>query len=447
VKRSTSISRRRLISSIAPVATLFPYLSRAFAEEIAPTPRLILLMQSNGTTQANFWPTPVLTDSKVLAPLLDDANLRRKTTVIKGLFNEEGGAGNGHDFGFAGLWSGYKTVGPFHDPWGNGPSIDQLLKQKLSFHEPNPTLNCGVLASSTAPFKNHRTSFSYLGPHRQVPTETNIYKLYTTYFSPPIGEADSNRATSAELRIRQNRSVLDYVREDLRQLKPRLPVSERPKLEFHETAVRDLEKRLSETLAPRSGRPDWCGRVVTPKQRLDVILEENVPLLMQWMFDFVAQVISCGLVRIVTFPMGNCGEKWYFSWLGINQNSHDTLAHADNGDNADVTAKLLKINVWYAQQVAALARKLDGIPEGNGTSLDNTLIVWGNEIATGPHTMEDIPVVLVGNGAGRIRNTGRLINEGRQPYQRLGTSVLRLMGVPADGLGESPNCGPLVGLD
>ncbi len=447
MKRNSVVSRRGLLSSLAPVAALFPYLRRAFADEIVPEPRLILLMQSNGTTQSNFWPTPALADSKVLTPLLDDVSLRRKTTVIKGIFNGDGGAGNGHDFGFAGLWSGYKTVGPFHDPWGNGPSIDQILKQKLSFHEPNPTLNCGVLASATAPFKNHRTSFSYLGPHRQVPTETNIYKLYTTFFSPPIGDGDSNRFASAELRLRQNRSVLDYVREDLRQLKPRLPVSERPKLEIHEAAVRDLEKRLSGTLTATSGRPAWCDGIVTPKQRLDLTLEENVPLLMQWMFDFVAQVVSCGLVRIVTFPMGNCGEKWYFSWLGINQNSHDTLAHADSGDNADVTAKLLKINRWYAEQVASLARKLDGIPEGNGTTLDNTLIVWGNEIATGPHTMDDIPVVLVGNGAGRIRNTGRLLDEGRQPYQRLGTSVLRLMGLPADGLGESPNCGPLVGLD
>jgi len=404
-------------------------------------------MQSNGTTQANFWPTSTLTDSKVLAPILDDANLRSKTTVVKGLYNSDGGAGNGHDFGFAGLWSGYKTIGPFHDPWGNGPSIDQVCKQKLSFHEPNPTLNCGVLASATAPFKNHRTSFSYLGPRRQVPTETNIFKLYATFFSPPIGGPGANRDTTALQRLRQNRSVLDYVREDLRQLKPRLPAAERPRLEVHETALRDLERRLTLALTPNAGRPPWCDLVSAPEQHPDLMLEENVPLFMRWMFDFVAEAVACGLVRIVTFPMGNCGEKWYFSWLGINQNSHDTLAHADSGTNEDVTAKLLKINRWYAEQVAYLARKLDAIPEGGGTALDNTLIVWGNEIATGPHTMEDLPVVLMGKASGRLRKTGRLIDNGPQTYQRLGTSVLRLMGVPADGLGESPTCGPLVGLD
>ena len=78
--------------------------------------------------------------------------------------------------------------------------------------------------------------------------------------------------------------------------------------------------------------------------------------------------------------------------------------------------------------------------------LDNTLVVWGNEIATGPHGMNDIPLVLLGRAAGRLQQTGVLIDAGAQDYHRLGTSLLNIMGVPAQGFGEEPACGPLVGV-
>ena len=164
------------------------------------------------------------------------------------------------------------------------------------------------------------------------------------------------------------------------------------------------------------------------------------------MFDFLALALSCQLTRIVTFQFGHGGEKWYFRWLGINQNSHDEIAHLDDGSRPDVSEKLLKINVWYAEQVAQLARALDRLPEGDGTVLDNTLLVWGNEMASGPHGMNDIPVVLLGGAGGRLKQTGMLVDAGPQDYHRLGTSLLNIMGVPAEGFGEEPACGPIAGL-
>jgi hypothetical protein len=112
-----------------------------------------------------------------------------------------------------------------------------------------------------------------------------------------------------------------------------------------------------------------------------------------------------------------------------------------------VTAKLLKMNRWYAKQVAHLARALDRIPEDGATALDNSLIVWGNEVATGPHGMDDIPVVLLGKAAGRLRRTGFVVDAGPQDHRRLGTSLLNIMGVPAAGIGEAPQVGSLQGLE
>jgi hypothetical protein len=187
--------------------------------------------------------------------------------------------------------------------------------------------------------------------------------------------------------------------------------------------------------------------VSRPAEGLDVTAEDNVPVLIPLMFDFLALALSCQRTRIVTFQFGNGGEKWYFRWLGIDENSHDVIAHRDDGTNADVTAKLLKMNVWYAGLVAHLGRALDAIPEPGGTALDNSLVVWGNEQATGIHTLTDIPVVLMGSAGGRIKRTSVVVSSGAQDYHRLGTTLLNVMGVPAQGIGEAPACGVLQGLE
>ncbi|MDB5216901.1 MAG: hypothetical protein JWO86_4828, partial [Myxococcaceae bacterium] len=105
------------------------------------------------------------------------------------------------------------------------------------------------------------------------------------------------------------------------------------------------------------------------------------------------------------------------------------------------------IGQWHAEQVAHLALALDALPSSNGrTVLDDTLIVWSNELATGQHGLDDIPVTLVGGAAGRLRPAGGLVDSGPQTYHRLGCTMLGLMGAPSAGFGEEPACGVLQGL-
>jgi hypothetical protein len=438
------MSRRDWLRTAGAAGALFPFL-RPRPAAAAPAPGLILLMQSNGTGQSNFWPAPGTFTSPILEPILGDPTLAPYTTVCKGLINHSGGSGNGHDQGFAGLYSGWRSAGTFNDPWGSGISLDQLLKKKLPLGEPFPTLNCGVLASDTPPFKAHRRSFSYTGPQQQIPTEIDPYKLYTQFYA--LGAAaGSDPVAAAKRRLLYKRTVLDFVNADLKTLRQRVGAADRDRLDAHETALREMEHRLSATLSPGAGIPVRCTGIPAPTEGLDVEAEDNVPRLISMMFDVLALALSCQLTRVVTFQFGNGGEKWYFRWLGINENSHDDIAHKDDGKNEAVTAKVLKMNVWYAQQVAYLARALARLPAAEGTVLDNSLVVWGNELATGLHTLDNIPVVLLGKAAGRLKNPGQVIDQGLQDYHRLGTSLLNLMGVPATGFGESPDCGLLQGL-
>src|SRR5262249_26256672 len=156
---------------------------------------------------------------------------------------------------------------------------------------------------------------------------------------------------------------------------------------------------------------------------------------------------SCDVTRVVTLQLGYAGAKWLFAWEGVNTNHHD-LAHQDVSDagvKPDVTAKLVTVNRWVATQVATLARRLAAIPEGDGSLLDHTLIVWGNELARGDHRLENIPVAFIGSAGGAIA-PGLLVDQGPQPFQRVGTTILRAMGLDAPGFGDAPDCGPLPGV-
>jgi hypothetical protein len=106
----------------------------------------------------------------------------------------------------------------------------------------------------------------------------------------------------------------------------------------------------------------------------------------------------------------------------------------------------VQANRYYATQVAYLARKLNAIPEGGGTVLDNTLIVWANEFGRGDHSLDNIPIVLIGGARGALASGGRLVDVGRQTFQRVGCTILRAMGLPAEGFGDEPACGPLQGV-
>src|SRR5262249_47141459 len=212
----------------------------------------------------------------------------------------------------------------------------------------------------------------------QVPTATDPYKVYADLFAPAQDPAAVKR------RLAQRQSVLDYAAADLQGLRGRVGAHERAKLDLHAQAIRDYEKRLSYF----ASAPPVKG-ANPPPSGLDPTNEDHVPTLMTAMLDLVALALSSNLVQIVAFTMGHGGEKWRFRWLGIGQDAQE-IAHRDDGKTPLVTETLVQMNRWYAAQVARLASALASVPEpgGNGTVLDNTLIVWANEQGNGQHVQD-----------------------------------------------------------
>ena len=457
-----AVHRRAVLAGLAGsiAATALP--RRLWSDEPGPprpTTRLVLVMQNNGTQQGAFWPAAdpsgALT-SPILAPLLGDPALAARTTAVRGVFipRDAGGTnGNEHDMGFARMFTGAKLMSVGDQPWGGAASVDQLVARAWGVD----SLTLAVLASSVEPNPkpgfDHRRSFSYVGPGQHKLPTTNPAAAYLRVFGDGAGPTDE----ASRRRFALRKSAVDAAAADLRDVRARLGPGERAKVDVHLASVRDLEARLGRAVAggfspgaacaAKPPRPDDYGKTAP---ELLVNDESIVPELVRTMLDVVAASIGCGAVRVATVQLGFGGGKWRFAWEGIDENLHDDVAHRDTSDagsSPENTARLVRANRWYASQVAYLAKKLDAIPEGDGTALDHTLIVWANELGRGDHSLVNVPIVLVGGASPASPSPrGRVVDEGAQTFQRVGCTILRAMGIAADGFGDEPSCGPLRGL-
>jgi hypothetical protein len=445
-----SFSRRHVLQALAAIPFTASIARELRAAPTATPPkRLVVLMQNNGTQQANFWPnaslsSPIL-DSLFIDPTTkQDNGLKAKTNIIKGVYvpsDANGTDGNQHDMGFARMFTGAKLTSVGGQPWGGAISVDQILAQAWNID----SLTLAILASQTEPHPkpgfDHRESFCYLGPATLKHPRVDPLGVYDSLFPSSAGQALSSD------RLMLRKSVLDAVSGNLAEVSARLGPAERTKLDYHLTAIRDVERGLA--AAACSAQPAPPPNFLAMDPNAEVNVDTYITQLVDNMIDLAVTSLRCDFTRIATVQFGYGGGKWRFGWEGINMNCHDDVAHLDTSDAGSTpvnTARVVLMNQYYASRVAKLATALDAIPENGGTMLDNTLVVWANELGRGDHSQANVPVVLIGGAGGAIAKGGRVIDAGTQPFNRLGCTILNVMGQPAAGFGDLPACGAFQGL-
>jgi hypothetical protein len=445
-----SFTRRRALQALSVLPATLPFARTLQAQGALPPKRLVLLMQNNGTQQANFWPNATLSspilDSLFLDPKTKlDNGLKTKTNIIKQVYipNDANGTnGNQHDMGFARMFTGEKLVSRAGGPWGGGISVDQILAQDWAID----SLTLAVLASKVEPHPKpgfeHRESFSYLGPATLKHPRKDPLNVYN-YLFPAAGGVDA----AQRLTLRQ--SVLDAVTGNLSEVSARLGPSEKAKLDYHLTAIRDVERHMSASVGACAARPAAPTNYLAADPNAEVNEDTYIPQMVDNMLELAVVSLTCGMTRIATLQFGYGGGKWSFGWEGINMNCHDDVAHHDTSDAGSTpanTKRVVLMNQYFASCVAKVATALDAVPEGNGTMLDNTLVVWANEQGRGDHNQSNVPVVLIGRAGGAISKGGRVVDAGPQVFNRLGCTILNVMGKAVAGFGDVPNCGPFQGL-
>lgn len=423
-----------------------------------PPKRVVFFFTSNGTIHESWLPKMVggkLALSPILAPL---EKLKSKLLVVDGLSHKvilEKSNRTGHSAGMNTALTGRnnKIVDPSHplQSMATGISLDQYLAGKIGGNTKLSSIECGV---QVEPYTKAFAALSYKGKLQPVLPENSPYRVFDRLFRDVASPGAPDSAADGES-LADRQRVLEAVSTDLEALRGRLPQSDRIKMEAHIAAIRDIGHSLTTGAGTASG--STCSKPdLGPK--IDVWKNSNVPAVAKTQMDLMAMALACDLTRVGMIQFGNAGASHRFTWLGKEflgdpqladidmAKGFHALAHreADPGSRA----KLVKINVWYAQQFAYLLEKLASIPEGAGSVLDNTAVVWFNELgAGGNHSHEKTPWVIGGNAGGFLK-TGQLVSFPGEPHNRLLLTLCHAMGVATDTFGDPDYCkaGGLTGV-
>jgi Protein of unknown function (DUF1552) len=449
MKRLYQLQRREFLKSLgvgAALGNLLPPLS-AFAQQAAPK-RFIYMCSNNGTVHEKWVPSyanSTLTLSTILAPL---EALKAKINVIDGL-GYNASRLSGHEGGMACGLTGRPVAGNYGNSNGTGISVDQYLAPVLSKGLARESLILGIGVETIGGIK----SMSYKGDNQELTTMDDPRVVWERVFKDAVLQGGGGMPDpKAEEKRLNRRSMLDAVRKDLKRLNGVVGTDDKRRIEAHLGSVEELDKSLSMTTPAIPTSQAACMKPTQPVQMPAGPYDgnNNFPKISTAQIDLLVTAMACDLTRVGGLQFGRGGAQHIFSWLGNEFQADDpngkgdgtkgihSLAH--NEDDPSARAKLVRCHTWYAQQFAYLVKRLNDIPEGSGTMLDNTVVVWLNETGNGNHSMEKIPLVMAGNVGGFFK-TGRLITAQGQPHNRLLLSILRAFGNADKTFGDANYCG------
>lgn len=424
----------------------------------APPKRIVFFFSSNGTIYDSWLPKMVggkLELSPILSPL---EKLKSKLLVVDGLSHKviiEKSDRGGHSAGMNTALTGRNNkivdpAEPLHS-LATGISLDQYLAEKIGGETKLRSIECGI---QVEPYYKAFASLSYRGSLAPIMPENSPYRIFDRLFrSGPDTNTSDNASTQDNLEDRER--LLEFASKDLEALRKRLPVDDRIKMEAHIEAVRAVGHSLTTGAGMASGRT--CQKPDLGPQ-LDIEKNGNIPAIGKMQMDLLAMALACDLTRVATIQFGKAGSNHRFTWLGkefatdpllnsfCQARGFHALAHRES--DPDSRAKLVRINTWYAEQFAYFLNKLASIPEGGGSVLDQTVVIWVNELGSGgTHTHEKTPWVLGGNAGGFLK-TGQLLSFPGEPHNRLLLTLCHAMGVATDSFGDPDYCkaGPLSGV-
>lgn len=428
-----SRSRREFVRDLGIGAAALPFVlnlpSLGFANQARRKQRLVVMFSPNGVIPGAFWPTETgekFTLKESLKPL---EPFQKKTLILHGVCDRVRGDGDAHMRGIGCLLTGIELFpgniqGGSDTPagWSSGLSIDQEIKNFLQRDTATRTrfgsLEFGVMVPERA---DTWTRMSYTGPNKPVAPIDDPYQMFNKLYG---------RAKDRELL----KSVLDDVTADLKKVGGAVSSADKKLLDEHATFVREMEKELREAKAAAAGHP-------VPKLEPGVKKEnDRIPVISKMQIDLMVNSFAADFARVATLQITNSVGMARMRWLGISEGHHELSHHPDSDEKA--VDKLTRINKWYCEQMAYLAKRLAETPEpgGSGSLLDNTVIVWTNELGKGnSHTLDNIPFVLVGNGLDF--KMGRSLQFKRQPHNRLLLALAHGFGHRIKKFGKPEFCG------
>ncbi len=383
----------------------------------------------NGAIPASWWPATTGADF-ALSPTLEPlAASKQHLQVIRGLGHQaaeaahEGGNDGGGDHARAtGTFLTGTRLRKSQTDIRNGISIDQLIAREIGHLTRFPSLE---IASDTIRKAGncddryacaYQYHLSWTATNTPLSPEGNPRLLFERLFG--TGTAGQRDALLLA-RQQQQRSILDFIRDDARAMKTKLSARDQEKLDQYLTGVRELEVRIQK--AERLGLPKDPG-VDTPAG-VPIEYGEYVGI----MYDLMLLAFQTDSTRVISFMTAADGTNRSFSEIGVPEGHHD-ISHHQN--KAELVAKVAKIEHWYAAQFARFLKKMADTPDMDGHSLlHNSQILYGSGCADGNlHSHSNLPILLAG-GAGGTLQPGRHVDHGPQPVTNIFLSMADRVGL------------------
>ena len=398
----------------------------------APT-RLAFVYVPNGITMSDWTPASAgraFEYTRVLKPL---EAFREDTLVLSGLAQRNGNAlGDGpgdHARAAASYLTGVhprKTAGA---DIRNGVSVDQIAAQEIGSATRFGSLELGCDDSRTVGNCDsgyscaYTNSLAWRSETTPMPPETNPRLVFERLF----GDIDTSLPPEVRARrLMHRRSILDLVGERTTKLSADLGAADRRKLDEYLSAIREIERRI------QTAEEDMTG--LTPSIDKPTGIPVEYGDYVRLMFDLQLIAFQTDTTRIITMMMGREGSMRTYPEIGV-PDPHHPLTHHRN--NTDWIERVTKINTMHTELFAGFLRKMKETPDGDGSLLDHSMIIYGSGLSDGNrHTHEDLPVLLVGRG-GNFAMSRHVVYPKDTPMTNLFLTLLDRVGVQPEKIGDS----------
>jgi hypothetical protein len=270
----------------------------------------------------------------------------------------------------------------------------------------------------------YTNTISWRGPTSPNPMQISPRAIFERLF----GDGETTDPTARLKRMQQDKSILDYVSGDVARLEPGLGARDKNKLDEYLEAIRDIERRIQKA-------EEQSATMKIPVMERPVGIPETFEEHAKLMSDLMVIAFQTDMTRVITFMMAREGSNRSYREIGVPDGHHSVTHHQNDPEKI---AKTQKIDEHHVKSFAYLVKRLNETPDGDGTLLDHTMLLYGSSIRDGNvHDHHDLPLVLVGGKSVDIKGGRHLRYKEETPMNNLLITMLDKSGVPAETLGDS----------
>jgi hypothetical protein len=428
----TALPRRTFIRGMGATLAL-PLLDAmvpAMSAVSKAAPRFAAIYCGNGANMYDWTPATAgagFAFSPILKPL---EPFRERTIVFTGLDNfpatDQGDSGGQHPRAAPAFMS---CVHPKQTEGADvqaGTTIDQMIARQICRDSKLSSLELALDRNDVVGACDHgyacayMNSMSWKSPTMPLPSETNPRLVFERLFGS--GDTAEERVT----RSREDRSILDGVAQEISNLRRKLGARDGAKLSEYLDGIRDVEQRIAKSESYNTGfavPPRPAGVPQTFKEYAEL------------MFDLQVLAFKADITRVSSFLMARENVDRSYSEIGLPE-AHHAMSH--HGNNPEKMAAFSKLNTYHVDTLAYFLKKLQATPDGDGTLLDHTIVLYGSGMSDGnTHNNYSVPVVVVGGRDQEMKGNRHLTYPKGTPLANLSLSLMDKFGVNLERFGDS----------